>query len=250
MKKDFWLNSNAWDVKISHDWFQGSDHELNPIPDVLRVPCKSDNIQLAKASSIKLSLDIEPMDAFVQSVEIHDNPVMLSEFKAFVYTFIGKMMFDFNGKTLFRSLEKHSNQGFDLTCNRNLLALQEQICAYSKPVCPKKLACPNPIRPVGFCCDFCGSMLNVQFSNYQKINYEMIENLVSNLQYDEHENSLYYINLLDHSHFEITVVNKQLELSKSFAHEIQMHLESGKINKIFIKFNNILIHFIKLICLN
>lgn len=94
--------------------------------------------------------------------------------------------------------------------------------------CPK-LNCLKAIRPTGFCCDICASVLKIEHQK-ASIDFESIENRLANLHLDKYQNKVaYFISKITSTKIEIifTDVHSETRESKKFANEIMNFLNVG-----------------------
>lgn len=112
--------------------------------------------------------------------------------------------------------------------------------------CPQS-ACLKPIRPTGFCCSLCGSVISIDQSNYftvknnKDLDYEFIENTLINMHLDRYQDTNFFLNKVSDKRIEIIILdqltekesqkrNRQKENSKNFAQELMHFFKKGKLN--------------------
>ncbi|XP_007242944.3 protein amnionless [Astyanax mexicanus] len=152
-----WFDPDLWSAASSVDDFQKGSylffvHEES-------VPCQYDDVLFRDASSFRVDVSGNTNTVPVKSVKVLGQRFdSNSEFSQYLTSSLGKLQF--HGSS---SIKVEGSSCTDVTgCECGNSANHERICA--NVACSQQLDCKKPLRPVGHCCDVCGTIMDIQFS--------------------------------------------------------------------------------------
>lgn len=155
-----WLDARNWNVsRTDVDTFRVN----KATPHEERLPCDNDEIIFPINNSAVVDLQFVPSLSF-KSVNIDGRVVAVNRFREFLSDLHGQSMFRNSINTLFREISCTDENR--CVCHQKSSALREQLCLNEQSNCPPTLTCSQSFRPIGHCCQVCGSMLQI---NIQKI---------------------------------------------------------------------------------
>ena len=218
--------------------WRGNDHFTNPIPDILRIPCRTDDVLIGLRSSVKLNLDFSSSSFMVRSFAIGPKTYRSYELSSVFSSKIGKLAFKTNNKRILlsnlqASLTPHTQ---DIYCTNALRTLTESICVHSALACREQKppaflpnnSCVKKMQPNGFCCPLCAILIKIQLHPKQTPTvYDNLVNLVSNLHVGQDDHSRFFVQQLTNDSYEIIIVNPDLKQAHEFGHQVYQHLSKG-----------------------
>jgi hypothetical protein len=229
MRADSWLNSNAWDSKIDLEIWSGTDHSFNPIPDVYRLPCPSDDVFVASKYSARINIEYPINPIVINSLSVGSGRVPRSSLPRMLYSSLvfltSSVRIDYRLSYKFKN---NHPQSVDPNCSNMLSILFKQVCVHSAVVCPTNFSCSHPVKPSGFCCPLCAELIKVRFrSESSAPDYRSMATLISNLQADQHEHVRYFVHNVTALNYEVIIVHQDSLSAHHFASDVYGHLQKG-----------------------
>lgn len=160
-----WLDARNWNVSRTDNDDDDDDDTFGvnkATPHEERLPCDNDEIIFPINNSNVVDLQFVPSLSF-KSVTIDGRTVAVNRFREFLSDLHGQSMFRNTMRTVFE--ESSCNDENKCVCHRKSAALREQLCENEQQNCPTILHCSQPFRPIGHCCDECGSMLRMKIQD-------------------------------------------------------------------------------------
>ncbi|KAL7646094.1 UNVERIFIED_CONTAM: hypothetical protein RMT77_002995 [Armadillidium vulgare] len=159
--KGYWWNPESW----SCDSKRNRENCNLAVPDILRVPCLSDQVRFPSVNdSVYRIIFTHPVPS-VQSLFIGEKNFSTSDFYDFTVSVEGaqRIIRESSPSTrllapLFVESEGLCENPTGCLCHRNTDT--NQICQYMKKKCPKP-SCKSPINMFGFCCKKCGAEISL-----------------------------------------------------------------------------------------
>ncbi|KAG5279517.1 hypothetical protein AALO_G00078630 [Alosa alosa] len=151
-----WFDPGLWRAAASWDDLQAGRYVFSVHEESM--PCQQDDVVFRPASSFRVDVSSSQLTVPVQSVTIQDQKFSSgSSFSQYLASRSGKLQF--HGSSSLAVVPSGCSDPSGCECGN--AANRERICA--SVACPE-LACPEPLRPVGHCCDICGAIVSLQFS--------------------------------------------------------------------------------------
>jgi protein amnionless len=180
-----WLDARNWNVSTTDNDDDDDDSDENDdtfrvnkaTPHEERLPCDNDEIIFPINNSNIVDLQFVPSLSF-KSVTIDGRTVAVNRFREFLSDLHGQSMFRNTMTTIFE--ESSCNDENKCVCHQKSAALREQLCENEQQNCPKILKCSKPFRPIGHCCDECGSMLHMKIQKNDNFNLKQFKTLTRN----------------------------------------------------------------------
>lgn len=150
-----WFDPGLWKAAATWDDLQAGRFVFSVHGE--SVPCNQDDV-VFRPGSFRVDVSSGQLTVPVKSVSILGQKFSTgSSFSQYLTSNSGKLQF--HGSSLPAVVPPVCTDPSGCQCGT--AADQERICA--SVTCPE-LACLNPLRPVGHCCDICGAIVNLQIS--------------------------------------------------------------------------------------
>lgn len=152
-----WFDPALWKAASSSDHLQSGPYLFFVHEET--VPCQYDDVVFWSGSSFRVDVSAHENSVPVKSVSVlgkkfSDN----SDFSQYASSHLGKLQF--HGSS---SIRVSGSACDDITgCDCGNSGNHDRICSNVK--CPQ-LDCKQPLTPVGHCCDVCGAIVTVHFSD-------------------------------------------------------------------------------------
>lgn len=161
---------------------------------------------------------------------INNRKLATRDFERYTKSKIGKLQFNINGQLPFYVTNDDDSSDHDVQiCQDNFNYFYNRICRNVADKCPK-LNCLNPIRPIGFCCDLCGSLIRIEHQN-NTMSSEFIENRLMNIHLDKYLDDVnFFASRISNTKIEIIFVdaNRTSRQSRTLAQEILGVFKKGE----------------------
>ena len=237
-EQDFY-NPQYWSTSLSGKVFKGSDTIGNPIPHSERVPCSRDSVRFPSGSTFKTRLKlVEQMT--VSSIIIGSKSYDSLAFNELLKTDIGKLLFTYSTTDRFQLLVDSSKANCDqdtgCACGNERPLILSNICAFVAASCPK-LTCNDGIKPIGFCCPICGTVLKITGTDNYK--FDLVDNLLKTYQMkNEYTKAESYIHVVSNDMTQVIFVDSVNgsgsqsghKLAKAFAEYLHEDSQPGQPN--------------------
>lgn len=151
-----WFNPALWQAAatsndLQREKFVFSVHEES-------VPCEFDDVVFKAKSSFRVDTTSSLSSIPVKSVSVLGKKFESStEFSQHLYSSSGRLQFQGSDPVTVQNKECEDPSG----CKCDNSANRERICGTVKCA---SLSCKKPLRPVGHCCDVCGTILTIRFT--------------------------------------------------------------------------------------
>lgn len=151
-----WFDPGLWKAAATWDDLQAERYLFSV--HLESVPCHNDDVVFRPGSSFRVDVSSGQSTVPVKSVSILGQKFSSgSSFSKYLTSNSGKLQFHGSSSPAVVPPACTDPSG----CPCGTADDYERICA--SVTCPE-LACPNPLRPVGHCCDICGAIVNLQIS--------------------------------------------------------------------------------------
>lgn len=244
-----WFNPFNWHVAFEFDTSGSSTYQISNyatfhlqqtksksislIPDSERIPCMRDFVDFPTNGSwkVKIGKKAELIPKLVSLSIGYLTQFRTGEFRSFVSSFIGQMLFDIQG---YNHMELDP---LSLTCRASQCACgndepnhMAQICSQIHH-CPPNL-CHDPIKPFGFCCPICGSNLIISLNqlddNHSWNIYNQLSKTIDQIYNSDNENKLkisLYVHWLYNGDIQVIISNVDSNSLLSSDHYLTRLLE-------------------------
>lgn len=166
-----WFDPANWDSIIDVETFPGSLMS-NPIPHSDRIPCRFDKVTVPLATRIKLSSDVSVSNFQLDGVDV-DQRYMNN----FIKDGAGKLWINNNLRNKILITNATCTDVTGCACGNGNRESLSRICKFSAGKCSlDRKECPMRIKPEGFCCSICGTVLSMSYQ--KKFQYFLLENLI------------------------------------------------------------------------
>ncbi|XP_055386296.1 protein amnionless [Condylostylus longicornis] len=166
----FWFDPQSW---------KSSENISKATPDLERIPCSYDTVIFPNSGVV--SVNFENINSLsVNGIEMGGENTTWEIFQHDLYSDVAHIMFqealDFTVKfNKFLDKDEHCNcHDFDLYFD-----YEKRVCSHVKKKCeinyPK---CLDPIKPFGYCCDICGSILTMDIDDCKSFDLERFKNFI------------------------------------------------------------------------
>lgn len=152
-----WFDPALWKAASSIDHLQSGPYLFCVHEET--VPCQYDDVMFQSGSSFRVDISAHENNVPVKSVTVlgkkfSDN----SDFSQYTNSHLGKLQF--HGSSSVRISGSGCNDITGCECGNSYN--RDRICSNVK--C-QKLDCKKPLYPVGHCCDVCGAIVTIHFSD-------------------------------------------------------------------------------------
>lgn len=152
-----WLDPALWKAASSLEHMQSGPYLFFVHEET--VPCQYDDVVFRSGSSFRVDISAHDNSVPVKSVSVlgktfRDN----LDFLQYANSHLGKLQF--HGSSSVRIIGSACDDITGCECGNS--GNRDRICSNVK--C-KQLECKKPLPPVGHCCDVCGAIMTIQFSD-------------------------------------------------------------------------------------
>ncbi|TSK87573.1 Protein amnionless [Bagarius yarrelli] len=152
-----WFDPALWKAASSFDHLQSGPYLFFVHEEA--VPCQHDDVVFRDGSSFRVDVSAHENSVPVKSVSVlgrrfGDN----SDFSQYSSSHLGKLQFHGSSAVQISGLACSDVTG----CECENSANRDRICLNVK--CPQ-LDCKSPLNPVGHCCEICGAIVSIHFSD-------------------------------------------------------------------------------------
>ena len=209
-----------------------------------RIPCQQDEVRFQSKATFKLQIDLDKRNYKLRNLFINNKKLISRDFERFyTNTKIGKLQFSITQLPFYITNNDDQTDHEVQLCQNNFNYFYNKICRNVIGKCSTQLNCSNAIRPIGFCCSICGSLIKINyFSNRDNktslkiLNNDFIENTLANLNLDKYQQVNFFLSKITETSIEIILIDQALEedetvrsrQSRSFANEIMNFFKKGK----------------------
>lgn len=149
-----WLKSTNWQIK-------NNKKENIAIPHAERIPCQFDNVIFPNESTFWVQYP--EVTISINSFNIEGKNLTNYELQSFLLSEPGDRQFknldyqDRNNIINVKNIKCEDQTG--CLCHENKF-IENAVCKNLKPICGAT-HCIKPVKPVGYCCQICGNLLNL-----------------------------------------------------------------------------------------
>lgn len=152
-----WFDPALWKAASSFDQLQSGPYLFFVHEET--IPCQHDDVVFRDGSSFRVDVSAHENSIPVKSVSVLGKKFSdASDFSQYTSSHLGKLQF--HGSSSVRVSGPACNDITGCECGNS--GNHDRICSNVK--CPE-LDCKTPLYPVGHCCDVCGAIMTIHFSD-------------------------------------------------------------------------------------